>query len=114
MKNVINQELAHGLKYLKAYGVRNGSLIYVNTQSISNSRMTRSVAVLIPVKTKRVNGNKTKLMIIDITHIVASMLNLKKNKDGNIILKGCGMDMHYWLVSKLAHEMGLELEKVTL
>lgn len=94
---------------LKKYGIKDVSRIYVKTETVAKSGMSRTVSVFIPVQ-DRLNG----LDIICINYLTSEITGQKLDKNGNIKLHGCGMDMHYWLVSELAREMGLTLEKVTL
>lgn len=93
---------------LKKYGIEDGSRIYVKTETVAKSGMSRTVSVYVPVT------DKGQLFIKNISYFVAPITGQKLDKNGNIKLSGCGMDMHYWLVSELAREMGLTLEKVTL
>jgi len=94
---------------LKKYGIKDGSHIYVKTETVAKSGMSRTVSVFIPVQ-DRLSG----LHIMCINYLTSEITGQKLDKKGNIKLHGCGMDMHYWLVSELAREMGLDLEKVTL
>lgn len=93
---------------LKKYGIEDGSRIYVKTETVAKSGMSRTVSVYVPVT------DKGQLFIKNISYFVAPITGQKLDKNGNIKLSCCGMDMHYWLVSELAREMGLTLEKVTL
>lgn len=94
---------------LKKYGIKDGSRIYVKTETVAKSGMSRTVSVFIPVQ-NRLSG----LHIICINYLTSEITDQGLDKNGNIKLHGCGMDMHYWLVSELSREMGLTLEKVTL
>jgi len=96
------------IEVIKSFGLVNGSRVYVKTDSVSKSGMSRAVSVFVPVI------DKGELFIKSISWFVAPITGQKLDKNGNIKLHGCGMDMHYWLVSELAREMGLTLEKVTL
>lgn len=94
---------------LKKYGVKDSSRIYVKTETVAKSGMSRTVSVFIPVQ-DRSSG----LHIMCINYLTSEITGQKLDKNGNIKLYGCGMDVHDWLVSELACEMGLTLEKVTL
>lgn len=96
------------IEVLKTFNIVDGSRIYVKTETVAKSGMSRTVSVYVPVM------DKGELFIKNISYFVAPITEQKLDKNGNIKLSGCGMDMHYWLVSKLAREMGLTLEKVTL
>lgn len=96
------------IEVLKAFNIVDGSYIYVKTETVAKSGMSRTVSVYIPVMVK---GD---LFIKNISYFVAPITNQKLDKNGNIKLRGCGMDMHCWLVSELAREMNLSLEKITL
>lgn len=96
------------IEVIKSFGLVNGSRVYVKTETVAKSGMSRTVSVYVPVT------SKGELFIKDISYFVAPITGQKIDKNGNIKLHGCGMDMHYWLVSELSREMGLDLEKVTL
>lgn len=96
------------IEVLKTFNIFDGSRIYVKTDTVAKSGMSRTVSVYVPVM------DKGELFIKNISYFVAPITEQKLDKNGNIKLNGCGMDMHYWLVSELAREMGLTLEKVTL
>lgn len=96
------------IEVLKTFNIVDGSRIYVKTETVAKSGMSRTVSVYVPVM------DKGELFIKNISYFVAPITEQKLDKNGNIKLNGCGMDMHYWLVSELAREMGLTLEKVTL
>lgn len=96
------------IEVLKTFNIVDGSRIYVKTETVAKSGMSRTVSVYVPVT------DKGELFIKDISYFVAPITGQKLDKNDNIKLSGCGMDMHYWLVSELAREMGLDLEKVTL
>lgn len=109
MKNVIDQKLraevnadfVRELHELQAKGVHH---LFVKTETVAKSGISRTVAVYLPVNNFIVNYNSG----------VARLIGETLNKDGNITLKGCGMDMHYWLVNEINKLAGTSFTKVTL
>lgn len=98
------------IELIKEYGIKNKSRIYVKTETVARSGMNRTVSIHIPYKDRCED-----LHIMNISHLVAEATGKKLDKNGNIKLSGCGMDMHWYIVDKLAKSMGLNmLEKVTM
>lgn len=77
--------------------------VYVCTRSVARSGLSRRVTVHVVSP-----GG----ILYEITHSVASVVGLP-TRDGiggtAIVLNGVGMNMHWWLVDRLAHELGFHL-----
>ena len=83
------------LRYLKP-----GDNLYTINSNRARSGMSRSVVVLIGVIDERTGRPE----ITDISSDVARALGETFDRDhGGVKVRGCGMNMHWFIVSNLAH-----------
>ncbi len=68
----------------------------------------RRKIVIIVMKTSA-SGMSRQMKVLcsdfDITGYIANLLGEKRNKNYNIIVKGCGMDMTFWLADRITKEL---------
>ena len=73
-----------------------GSTVYTICTHVSSSGMTRRIRTLILEK----DGPR------EISHYVARILGHRRNdRDGGIVVGGCGMDMGFHLVNRLSYAL---------
>lgn len=73
-----------------------GSTAYTILRHVSGSGMTRRISVLVPL-----DGG-----ILDVSGFVATALDYRRHeRDGGVIVGGCGMDMGYHLVYCLSRSL---------
>lgn len=77
-----------------------GDKVYTTLRQVSRSGMSRHISVLVIDATRpgeiaeKDNGQPR-----EISHLVARLLDMKRNdRDGGIIISGCGMDMGFEIV----------------
>ncbi len=81
-----------------------GKTLFVMVTSVSASGMSRTMRVFTS------NGIND---LVEVTHSVASVLDLSKTNKG-LRIRGCGMDMTFALVNDLNHTLGLSLKREIL
>lgn len=100
------EEIATSKAYLKKV-FRKGIEAYCHVVSVSASGMSRTIKIMVPFKTKQ--GNLT---ILDISKDVAIVCGQSfNNKNWGVTVKGCGMDVAYWLISEVSREIGRDITK---
>lgn len=72
-----------------------GKKIYCNIVSVSRSGMNRKMNFYF------INNNE----LIKCTHLIAKILNKKLDKDHNLPVSGCGMDMIFHVLSSFNYAM---------
>lgn len=94
------------IKFLKTH-LKPGSKVYTMIRSVSSSGMSRQISVLI--------ADKKKGEIINIDWWVARVIDVKRSdKNGSLIIGGCGMDMGFHVVYTLSRYLfpkGFKLPK---
>ena len=63
--------------------IRKNRMIYGVVHKVSGSGMSRTASFYIVI------GNE----IVNISHLISRINNIRTNKDGDLVLSGCGMDM---------------------
>ena len=97
-KQIEAQEIAEAIQTLKSLGCEDGTTIYTTIRSVTKSGMSRAISCFI-ITTEEDGSN----YIQNINYFVGISLGLKRHKDGGLIVRGCGMDMGYKIVSDLSH-----------
>lgn len=77
------------IEYLKEY-FKPGDIVYTDLKHVSSNGMSRHISVY--ALGIRENG---KPFIYDCTHLVATVLDHRRAKDGSLVVGGFGMDMGY-------------------
>lgn len=73
-----------------------GATVFTILRHVSSSGMTRRISVLVPLE-----GG-----ILDVSGYVATALDYRRHdRDGGIIVRGCGMDMGYHLIYCLSRSL---------
>jgi|TARA_R100000084_G_scaffold96065_1_gene49937 hypothetical protein len=86
---------AHAEYCLKQY-IPKGSAIYTTVMQVAQSGMSRHIKILRPDDKQ----------VVNISYYVAEALGLPyKEKTGSVFVKGCGMNMCFWV----AYELGQKL-----
>lgn len=85
-----------------------GSTVFTNVASVSKSGMSREIRVV--VFAKHANGSLESIdnepLIYHPNYAVAVVLGLRQSrKNDGVIVSGCGMDMCWHLVTRLAHAL---------
>ncbi len=90
---------AEAVKTLKAWGVKDNTLIYAKVTRVSSSGMSRKVKLYFNDKDGELR---------DITYWSAKALEwgYKDGYNGGILVSGCGMDMLFHTVYSLSYAMG--------
>lgn len=65
--------------------------ILIVVMKVSNSGMSRQMRILCDDR--------------DITGWISDLIDYKRNKDWNIVVGGCGMDMTFWLADRITKEL---------
>jgi len=87
------RDQAHAEYCLKQY-VPKGSAIYTTVTQVAQSGMSRHIKVLRP------DGDQ----VVNLSYYVAEALDLPyKEKTGSVFVKGCGMNMCFWLSQELGY-----------
>lgn len=75
-----------------------GTKVYTALKKVSSSGMSRHISLYVATL------DAGKPAIQDITYLVARALDYRRDeKDGGLIVGGCGMDMGYHLVNSLSY-----------
>lgn len=83
------QQCAMLRKWLKP-----GSTVYTILRHVSNSGMSRRISCIIPMK----DGS-----LLDISGYVGDVIGARRNdKDGSLVVGGCGMDMGFHVIYSLS------------
>jgi hypothetical protein len=114
-------------KYIKDLKklVKLDSNLYVNINSVSSSGMTRKLSVYAIVKSDKSilkNGTWSKKKVntlIKLNWYISKLDIIRLDKNGACIVRGCGMDMAFWLTnyikSKLyGHKKALSNQQYTI
>lgn len=88
------QERLEAIKSLKRF-VRKGATVYTSCDHVSQSGMTRHIAIFCVYKRE----------IIRLTWYVSKLCGYTMAKDGCLIVHGCGMDMGYDVVYSLSYAL---------
>lgn len=80
--------------------LKNGSTVFCTTVHTSKSGLSRNIKAFIIV------GDE----IMNISYFISKFLKLPLKKDC-VNVKGCGMDMQFWLVDALSFKLGIKLNK---
>jgi len=100
-KGIKNQEKENAIVSLHKY-LKPDDTVYTVLRHCSSSGMSRRIDCVIPF----INEYNGKIDVMDITNWVALATGMKQsNKDGAIIMGGCGMDMGFALVYALSSVM---------
>ena len=99
-KQIEAQEIENAIQTLKNIGCKDGTIIYTTIRSLAKSGMSRAISCFI-VTTEADGSN----YIQCVDYLVGIALGLKRHKDGGLIVRGCGMDMGYKIVSDLSSVM---------
>ncbi len=91
-------EQADAIATLKSMGIADGTTIYVCLKSVSKTGMSRRVGVYVVVDGR----------ILRIDYHVSKALGLPLNDNG-VLIKGCGMDMGFWLSKRLSTVLTIQL-----
>ena len=97
-KQIEAQEIAEAIQALNNFGCEDGTTIYTTVRSVAKSGMSRAISCFI-IATEA-DGSQ---YIQSIDYFIGIALGLKRHKDGGLIVRGCGMDMGYKIVSDLSH-----------
>ncbi len=92
-------EQAESIATLKNCGIADGATLYTCLKSVSTSGMSRRVGVYAVIDGR----------IVSLTYHVGTALGLSRNDNG-VLLKGCGMDMGFWLSQQLSTVLCLKLK----
>jgi hypothetical protein len=92
-------EQADAIATLKNCGIADGTTIYVCLKSVSKTGMSRRVTVY------AVDDGR----IVPLTYHVSKALSLPHNDNG-VLVKGCGMDIGFWLVRRLSTALTVHLK----
>jgi hypothetical protein len=91
-------EQADAIATLKNCGIADGATLYTCLKSASTSGMSRRVGVYAVIDGR----------IVSLTYHVSKALGLPLNDNG-VLIKGCGMDMGFWLSQQLSTVLCLKL-----
>ena len=80
--------------YLKKY-IKPKTLLIIQITSVSSSGMSRKMKVYI--------ADKKTGRLDHWTYHIADLLNYNYNQDDTITVRGCGMDMAFWLADKITY-----------
>lgn len=72
-----------------------GATVYTSLESVSRSGLTRSLRCYQARRDR----------IVDVTYVVAKLTGRSTDKNGNILMQGCGMDMGFSLVYDLSYTL---------
>lgn len=75
--------------------------VWITTRSVSNSGMSRKLSVYV------ILGNNLQ----DVTNLVSGITGMKMTKEWELVVNGCGMDMHFHVAHTLSMELGKSLDK---
>ncbi len=92
-------EQVESLTTLKNLGINDGATLYTCLKSVSKTGMSRRVGVYVVVDGR----------ILRIDYHVSKALSLPHNDNG-VLVKGCGMDMGFWLSQQLSTVLCLKLK----
>ena len=101
-KDTAKQETIATLKKM----LKPGDTIYTFTSHVSSSGMTRRISAF-------AIGKDRKPLSLDWYYEKLGIVKRHKSKDG-LVVSGCGMDMHFWLVYELGRVLfpeGFKLAK---
>ena len=79
----------------------NVDTVWVTTRSVSRSGMSRKLSLYVVQEGELVN----------VTSLVSRITGMKMSKEWELIVKGCGMDMHFHVVYGLSRELGKDLKR---
>ena len=101
-QQIKEQQKNEAIERLRTWGVVDGATIYTTLKHVSASGMSRRISCFIVL-----NGR-----IECIDYKVSQVLGLREGcyKKGGVTVKGCGMDMGFWLVDALGGAMGINLK----
>ena len=99
-KQIEAREIADAIHALKSIGCKDGTTIYTTVRSVAKSGMSRAISCFI-ITTEADGSNY--IQCVDC--FVGIALELKRHKDGGLIVRGAGMDMGYKIVSDLSSVM---------
>lgn len=98
-KKETEEKRLDAIKYLRTI-IKQGDRVYTGLQHVSSSGMSRRIKVYMPVKSERENNG---MAIQDISWYVSHACGIRYNQDyRSLVVGGCGMDMGYHVVYKLA------------
>ena len=80
--------------------VKPKDLIYTDLKSVSNSGMSRQIAVVLPYI-----NEEGQIRIEDITYFVGLALDLRIGSKGGLSVGGCGMDMGFATIYNLGRAL---------
>jgi hypothetical protein len=86
---------------LRELGVRSGRTIYTILHRVSRSGMQRSISLRLIRRGSATRDDQ----VLDISPLVAILLDLSRSRYGGIKVDGCGMDMGFHLVYQLSSAM---------
>ena len=90
-------------------GLVEGRRVYTMVTSRSSSGMSRNVRLFIAAVSYPHEGNrpgrKPEASIVEITHNVARALGLRKGKNDDIVVGGCGFDAGHHVVMSLSYAL---------
>lgn len=94
MKLTTKQQEAQ--KELKRY-IKPSTVLIIQVTSVSKSGMSRKMKVY--------TADKKTGRLLHLTYSIADLIGYKYNNDDTITVKGCGMDMAFWLADRITHSL---------
>jgi hypothetical protein len=96
------QEVNEALEYLHKY-LKPSDKVYTILRQVSRSGMSRHISVLRGTRTGDIAEAHEPH---DITYLVARVLGERRDdKDGGLVVSGCGMDMGFEIVYRLGYAL---------
>ena len=94
----LEQERQDAISKLKEY-VKEGDTLYTDVKHVSKSGMTRHMKVIqLQIYNKKARPSYWH-------YYIAKALNLPMNRDNQVIVRGCGMDMGFHLINSLSRTL---------